>query len=235
MSATRALLIGNSRWHWAVQQPEGHPWRFDHAAPTPQQINTTDLIWAAVGEVPEALHCLGSSRLKLEHVPLQGCPPWLGIDRALGAWGAWTRQLDRGGPAAKGLLLVDAGTVLSLTLLDRKGRFSGGRLLPGMRLQLQAMNAGTALLPVVEADAVPAQAFPVETADAMRSGVMQGMVAAVVEAQRTSGARLWLCGGDAPWLAMELSRRGLSFDLDQDLQLQAMVALRSALTPAPGR
>jgi len=235
VSATRALLIGNSRWHWAVQQPEGHPWRFDHAAPTPQQINTTDLIWAAVGEVPEALHCLGSSRLKLEHVPLQGCPPWLGIDRALGAWGAWTRQLDRGGPAAKGLLLVDAGTVLSLTLLDRKGRFSGGRLLPGMRLQLQAMNAGTALLPVVEADAVPAQAFPVETADAMRSGVMQGMVAAVVEAQRTSGARLWLCGGDAPWLAMELSRRGLSFDLDQDLQLQAMVALRSALTPAPGR
>ncbi|MEB3247158.1 MAG: type III pantothenate kinase [Synechococcus sp.] len=235
MSATRALLIGNSRWHWAVQQPEGHPWRFDHAAPTPQQINTTDLIWAAVGEVPEALHRLGSSRLKLEHVPLQGCPPWLGIDRALGAWGAWTRQLDRGGPAANGLLLVDAGTVLSLTLLDRKGRFSGGRLLPGMRLQLQAMNAGTALLPVVEADAVPEQAFPIETADAMRSGVMQGMVAAVVEAQRTSGARLWLCGGDAPWLAMELSRRGLSLDLDQDLQLQAMVALRSALTPAPGR
>lgn len=235
MSATRALLIGNSRWHWAVQQVEGHPWTFDHAAPTPDQINTTDLIWAAVGEVPDALRRSGCSRLKLEHVPLQGCPPWLGIDRALGAWGAWSRQLNRGGAPANGLLLVDAGTVLSLTLLDRNGRFSGGRLLPGLRLQLQAMNAGTALLPVVQANAIPAQAFPVETADAMRSGVMQGMVAAVVEAQRTSGAHLWLCGGDAPWLAKGLNNRGLTLELDLDLQLQAMVALRSVLTPIPGR
>ena len=235
MGATRALLIGNSRWHWAVQQVGGHAWRFEHAAPTPQQINTTDLIWAAVGEVPDALQRSGSSRLKLEHVPLQGCPPWLGIDRALGAWGAWSRQVDRGGPPSMGLLLVDAGTVLSLTLLDRNGRFIGGRLLPGLRLQLQAMNAGTSLLPVVEANAVPARAFPIETADAMCSGVMQGMVAAVVEAQRTSGAKLWLCGGDAPWLAMELANRGLTLDLDQELQLQAMVALRSAFTTAPGR
>ena len=51
--APNALLIGNSRWHWATQR--GERWSFDHAAPDPLRIDTTDLIWAAVGEVPAAL------------------------------------------------------------------------------------------------------------------------------------------------------------------------------------
>jgi type III pantothenate kinase len=45
------------------------------------------------------------------------------------------------------LLVVDAGTVLSLNRIDRSGRFIGGRLLAGLTLQWQAMAAGTAGLP----------------------------------------------------------------------------------------
>ena len=103
---SRALLIGNSRWHWATQR--GERWSFDHAAPDPRWIDTTNLIWAAVGEVPAALEGAQESRLQLENVPLEGCPPWLGVDRALGAWGAWRRQRSQGGGLDQGLLLADA-------------------------------------------------------------------------------------------------------------------------------
>ena len=81
------------------------------------RIDTSKLIWAAVGEVPAALEEAQDSRLLLDDVPLEGCPPWLGVDRALGAWGAWRRQRSNGYDLEKGLLLADAGTVLSLTLI----------------------------------------------------------------------------------------------------------------------
>ena len=212
-----ALLIGNSRWHWAHRH-DGR-WCFQHAAPDPMRIDTSKLIWAAVGEVPAALEEAQDSRLLLDDVPLEGCPPWLGVDRALGAWGAWRRQRSNGYDLDQGLLLADAGTVLSLTLIDAHGCFRGGRLMPGLRLQLQAMASGTALLPAVTGQQRFDDPFPKGTAEAMGQGVMQGLAAAVVDAQQRSGACLWLCGGDAPWLQEELIRRGLSVQMDQQLQL----------------
>jgi len=61
------------------------------------------------------------------------------------------------------------------------------------------------------------------------------LAAAVVDAQQSSGGCLWLCGGDAPWLRDELKRRGVSAQMDQQLQLQAMVDLIPVIKPAPGR
>lgn len=229
--ATCALLIGNSRWHWAHRHEDR--WCFQHDEPDPQRIDTANLVWAAVGEVPAALESAQDSRLQLDDVPLQGCPPWLGVDRALGAWAAWRRQQSQGGDLDQGLLLADAGTVLSLTLLDGDGRFRGGRLMPGLRLQLQAMASGTALLPALTGQQHVDDPFPMGTAEAMGQGVMQGLVAAVVDAQQRSGARLWLCGGDAPWLEQALIQRGVSVQMDQQLQLQAMVELIPVIKPGP--
>ena len=87
MVLRRALLIGNSRWHWAEWHQE--QWCFDHAEPDQRRLGSEPLIWAAVGAVPDQLvdePC--RPRLRLRHVPLEGCPPWLGVDRALGAWEA---------------------------------------------------------------------------------------------------------------------------------------------------
>ena len=229
--ATRALLIGNSRWHWAHRH-EGR-WCFHHDEPDPQRIDTANLVWAAVGEVPAALESAQDSRLQLHDVPLQGCPPWLGVDRALGAWAAWKRQQSRGGDLDQGLLLADAGTVLSLTLLDGNGRFRGGRLMPGLRLQLQARASGTAMLPAVTEQPRSDDPFPTDTAEAMGQGVRLGLAAAVADAQQRSGACLWLCGGDAPWLEQALIQRDVSVQMDQQLQLQAMVDLIPLIRPVP--
>ena len=105
--------------------------------------------------------------------------------------------------------------------------------MPGLRLQLQAMASGTALLPAVTGQPRSDDPFPTDTAEAMGQGVRQGLAAAVADAQQRSGACLWLCGGDAPWLQDEMIRRGVSAQMDQQLQLQAMVDLIPVVKPVP--
>jgi len=233
----RWLLIGNSRWHWACPDPSAAGGLgIRHIAPEqPQPDPSTLLAWAAVGDVPaDALPA--NRRLALEAVPLGDLPPWLGIDRALGGWLAWRRV---GGA----VLLADAGTVLSLTWVDRAGRFRGGRLLAGAALQLRAMAAGTAALPELGeagrggADpglAQPPPPWPRATDGAMRSGVLRGLAAAIAAAHRElreqdPACRLVLTGGDAAVLAV-LPAWGAdpaaSPELQPDLGLAAIAALR---------
>jgi type III pantothenate kinase len=172
-------------------------------------------------------------------VPLAGVPPWLGIDRALAGW--WAAR-QAGGP----VLVADAGTVLSFTRVDGRGRFAGGRLMAGAALQLAAMGGGTEGLPALEGgladgeDGEGGEVWPSATAAAMRRGVAEGLAAAVLEAARQAraseaGCRIVLTGGDGPALLPLLQR---SPDLQDglllhcpELCLEALVALRP-LAPA---
>ena len=82
-----ALLIGNSRWHWATRRH--NDWEFRHGPPDPSSLRGLAPIWAAVGPVPaDAPDLLPERRLTLTDVPLPGTPKWLGVDRALGGWAA---------------------------------------------------------------------------------------------------------------------------------------------------
>jgi type III pantothenate kinase len=199
--------------------------------------------------VPVDLVLPPEARLQLAEVPLQAAPPWLGIDRALAGW--WGRRLVAGP-----VLVADAGTVLSFTRVDREGRFAGGRLLAGVALQLRAMAGGTAYLPALDApavpvdavpsDAVPADAMPAKavpakavpapwphaTADAMRSGVLRGLAAAIALAAQEAleeepDCRLLLTGGDAAALA-SLLEPALAVEHRPHLCLEALAALRPA-------
>ncbi len=230
----RWLLIGNSRWHWALADGDsgshGADLRFVHLPPPTAAVDPP-LAWAAVGAVPPEAGLPAGSRLQLEDVPLDGSPPWLGIDRALAGW--WAARLH-GGP----VLVADAGTVLSLTRVDGRGRFTGGRLMAGAALQLAAMGWGTEGLPTLEGDlAAGAEAWPLATAAAMRRGVVEGLAAAVREAglqarAQEPGCRIVLTGGDGPAL-LPLLRRWPEQGEDvlvhhPELCLEALVALRPA-------
>lgn len=169
------------------------------------------------------------ARLQLAEVPLQAAPPWLGIDRALAGWWGWRLVA---GP----VLVADAGTVLSFTRVDREGRFAGGRLLAGAALQLRAMAGGTAHLPALAEDAVPADsaaaAWPHDTAGSMRSGVLRGLAAAIAAAMQETrreepDCRLLLTGGDGAALAA-LLEPGLAVEQRPHLCLEALAALRPA-------
>ena len=227
----RWLLIGNSRWHWAemlegrlkvwdlpcLQEPPGRS-----LAPGPLDRITA---WAAVGPVPTDGRLSEESRVSIVQVPLTGSPPWLGVDRALAGWQAWTLA---DGP----VMVADAGTVLSLTRVDSRGHFLGGRLQPGVALQLQALASGTAALPAMGLDlpwGIPRQRWPVRTGEAMLSGVLRGLTAALTSAVLEVIAedpltRIVLTGGDAPVLEGLLRKR-----LADQPPVEAVVELRPTL------
>jgi len=160
-------------------------------------------------------------------------PAWLGVDRALAGWLAWRQRADA-------VLVADAGTVLSLTRIDRDGRFAGGRLMAGLTLQLRAMAEGTAALPGPPepgelSDLLVQEAWPAVTRAAMAVGVLQGLAAALAVAFRQARAEMPSCclvlsGGDACSL-LPLVKELLAGEADAaihepDLALRGLVALR---------
>jgi len=222
----RLLLIGNTRWHWA-ECAEKSKWTFRHT--TPLEGPCRDVLvperWAAVGQIPETLSLPEDNQVHLDQVPLKDVPSWLGIDRALAGWGAWRRS---GG--AEELLVVDAGTVLSLTRVTASGCFAGGLLCAGLRLQLQAMGEGTAALPVLGTQAItidPSPTFPRDTASAMTQGVVQSLLGLIQRATGHFQGTVWLCGGDAPLLLPGLVAQGVAVHHTPDLVMETLVDLVS--------
>lgn len=138
-------------------------------------------------------------------------PQVVGIDRLVGGWAAWRRVADD-------VAVVDAGSAVTVDLVERDGVFRGGAILPGLGLQYRALAAGTAALPqlnaaqTVEPEATPADRFVGpgrDTAEAIRLGVMTGIVAGITrlaDIYRTASGRrdplaMVLTGGDAVRLA----------------------------------
>jgi len=97
----------------------------------------------------------------------------VGVDRLLNAAAAYDRL-------QQACIVVDAGTAVTVDLVDGAGTFHGGAILPGARLQLQAMHSHTALLPDIEL-ARPDEPIGHNTAQAMLSGVFHGLRGSVRE------------------------------------------------------
>ncbi len=201
----RWLLIGNSRWHWAADTAAGRRY---WSEPPAAAVLAQPRQWAAVGPVPPGL--AQGSRIQLAQIPLAAAPAWLGIDRALAGHEAWCRSQ---GP----VLVADAGTALSLTRVDRAGRFGGGRLMAGAALQWRALHQGTQALPPLQQtsllDGAAQPAWPAATEAAMAVGVLEGLAGALQRAaaqlqQQEPGLRLWLTGGDGPALLPLLKQDG---------------------------
>ena len=89
------LLIGNSRWHWAIEQTD--EWHYFHTTPDLQALSSLEIpitAWAAVGQIPKTASLDPSTRLQSKDVPIKKMPHWIGIDRALATWAA----LQKGKP-----------------------------------------------------------------------------------------------------------------------------------------
>lgn len=179
-----ALSIGNSRLHWAefIGTDLHHSWITPHlSADEAQQVINTQLTQNAAlyiaSVVPE--QCQHWERypsvhvITLEHVPLKGVYPTLGIDRALAVWGA----IDT---VKSPVLVIDAGTALTFTGTDGE-QLVGGAILPGVGLQFQSLHEGTAALPDA-GDSLTAQhrlppRWARNTTDAIASGILYTLLA----------------------------------------------------------
>lgn len=120
-----------------------------------------------------------------------------GQDRLLAAAAAY-------GILKQAVIVVDAGTAVTVDFVDGEGTFHGGAIAPGAQVQLDALHARTAQLPKLAfVRPSDADAFGRNTADAMMLGVFEGirgLVQALTERYATSYRAFPLViatGGDA--------------------------------------
>ena len=98
-------------------------------------------------------------------------PEQVGIDRLMNAFAA--HCIAHPHPA----VVVSVGTATTIDLVDEKGVFHGGAILPGPRLMAHALHAHTAKLPLVDADTLPTVVAPGKnTADAILAGIRASIV-----------------------------------------------------------
>jgi type III pantothenate kinase len=154
-----------------------------------------------------SVHVLDSYR-QLPLVVEVDHPEQVGLDRLLNAVAANSQR-----PANVGAILVDAGSAITVDLVDEHGVFRGGAILPGLRLMAQALHDHTARLPLVEireTGELPGRS----TVTAIQAGVLHAAVGgierliATYRAQRPGLAlEVFFTGGDAPLLASGQSQR----------------------------
>ncbi len=110
---------------------------------------------------------------QLGDLPLRGCYATMGVDRGLCAAGAMRYY---GCP----VLVIDAGTAISLTAIAEEGTFWGGPIMPGLWMQLRSLAEGTAVLPAVALPATnPVEFWAKDTPNSIYSGVIHGAIAAL--------------------------------------------------------
>lgn len=132
-------------------------------------------------------------------------PGTLGLDRI--ALSAGAAMLYKGSD----VMVVDAGTAITLDVVDSTPTFRGGRITPGIRLRFEALHAHTSALPLVDADG-PVPVLGYSTVTAIRSGVVSGVADEITETFRRykesyGCERLVLTGGDAGLLSGRIDTR----------------------------
>jgi type III pantothenate kinase len=125
-------------------------------------------------------------------------PERVGIDRLLNVLAA-----KSDGRAGEPAIVVDAGSAVTVDLLDEQGRFTGGVIFPGLRLMALALREHTAALPLVDATAaIPSGPPGTNTEAAIKLGLVYAVAGGVDAVVRETASRcavaprLYLTGGD---------------------------------------
>lgn len=129
---------------------------------------------ALINAVREVLHCDCMTVRAGMRTDMPICieqPETLGADIITGCVGALA---DYGAPLA----VVDMGTATTVVVVDKDRNYLGGAIIPGVKLALQALTAGTSLLPDLSIVA-PEKCISSLTEDAMRSGAVYGSAAMI--------------------------------------------------------
>lgn len=168
-------------------------------------------------------------------------PERLGNDRWLAMIAA--RHLF-GGP----LIVVDAGTAMTIDLVDAKGQHQGGWILPGLGLQQRLLLRNTDIQPLSpeEMEAQPQQMALAQTPDtgpgldtrgciasgtlASVAGALEFVLKALDRGPQWREATLVLSGGEASIIAPCLSQ---SYTLAPELLLDGLALVAQHLESAP--
>ncbi|MBW4521281.1 MAG: pantothenate kinase [Scytolyngbya sp. HA4215-MV1] len=201
-----ALVIGNSRLHWAwfIDATLQYAWDTSYLSPAiVQQLLASGLNFAASAEmglpwikampdlpafpignlwlasVVPAQTELWQSSYPTQVITLEQIP-LRHTYATLGidrALAVWGAIVTWGSP----VLVMDAGTAFTFTGADANHNLVGGAILPGMGLQFQALGQATAALPLLDSQTL--QKFPnrwaTNTSEAIASGIIHTLLAGI--------------------------------------------------------
>jgi type III pantothenate kinase len=219
---TRLLIdVGNTRIKWALERDgvlEGRGASLHRGRPVEEALyplqtvasGVERVIVSSVGDevIAEALRVVAQQRFGVapEYVAVRreafglriaySHPERLGVDRWLGMLGA---RAARSGA----LLVVGAGTALTVDAVDAGGSHLGGLIAPGIATMKAALLARTAGIRDAGDDSLSPPLFADDTGAAVHSGTVHALAAlvdrAAAELARRTGAAatLVLTGGDA--------------------------------------
>ena len=243
--AVVAVDIGNSAAKWSVGQPDGsraamqrvsiksHDWPSEilrdvrSACPHP---GSGSVVWriatvsspARLQLIAALQRCVSPANIRTitrRHVPMTPLvryPDRLGIDRLLAGWMATRLYPNRR------VVVVDAGSAITIDSVGPASEFHGGVILPGLSLQFESLGRGTDALPLLDPrsaaeDTVDLAVPAIDTVSAIRSGILLGTSGAIdrliqMSTASTSQNAVWsdspkenpkviVTGGDAPRLS----------------------------------
>jgi type III pantothenate kinase len=182
------LKAAGQRWHISSVRPEAA----DRLERLIERLGGGEIVWyRSAADVPV--------------VQKLGQPERVGADRALAVRAA-VRLVGRGP-----LAVVMAGTAVTVEKVDEAGCWLGGAIAPGIRPLAEALHRLTAQLPLIDPER-EAPAWSNQTEGALAAGLRWGVVGMVRELLERQGLDrrmpvVW-SGGDAEWLAREISWRG---------------------------
>lgn len=214
-----ALIVGNSRLHWALfaQDHLLTTWDTPHlstiveSSKLPNKFLVDSLIKKGLTNLPVYLASVVSAQMKLwqnynqihfislKDIHLVNLYGTLGIDRALALWGAI-------GTFHQSCLVIDGGTALTFTGVDQDRKLIGGAILPGLRSQFTTLHQKTAALPEVETSKILPPRWALNTEDAISSGVIYTAIAGIYSyitdwLEKFPHSKIILTGGDGKLLA----------------------------------
>jgi type III pantothenate kinase len=154
-------------------------------------------------------------------------PKRLGVDRWLALLAA--RQGVNGD-----VVVVDAGTALTLDLLTKQGQHLGGYILAGVARQAQSLWGGTGRVQVDAALLQPLFTPGHNTHACVEAAITAAIAGLCLSAQRVLPEASWcLTGGDAHWLEAICNHYQLNATHHPDLVLDGLAWCRTQIHPAP--
>ena len=205
-----AIDIGNTNVKWGcfeggVLSDEG---RWDGGGEVPESLGT------ALHKAKHTLVCASGdmSMLQLDVPVLDAAmplplhidyrtPATLGADRLAAACGA--HALHKG----EACLVIDAGTCITVDYVDATGTYHGGAIMPGLRMNLQALHTFTDKLPLIDIKGVErAPVLGRSTEESIVAGTLGATMLALagyvaLYRAKEPQIQVLLTGGDAEQLA----------------------------------
>ncbi|GBO55704.1 pantothenate kinase type III, CoaX-like [Pseudanabaena sp. lw0831] len=175
-----AIAIGNTRIKAVIfgskkQILEEYAYTHEQLPNLEAKLATRDFERIAIASVvPNIItswhHLQQTQIITTADVPLQGLYSTMGCDRALAAYGA-------GETYGYPVMVIDAGTAITITGIDAHKNLFGGAIVAGLRSQFACLHQNTAALPNLPIPETLPRRWATDTHSAIQSGVAHLLIA----------------------------------------------------------